>query len=48
MEGKSKIKRNSSLYECEMVQSFIRDVYAWIADTRSFDAAFAEKEFVLG
>ena len=36
------------LYECEVVQTFIRNVYSWIATTFSYDVLFAEKEFVLG
>jgi hypothetical protein len=31
-----------------VVQTFIRNVYSWIADTFSYDVLFAEKELVLG
>jgi hypothetical protein len=36
------------LYECEVVQTFIRNVYSWIADAFTFHVLFDEKEFVLG
>jgi hypothetical protein len=35
------------LYECEVVQTFIRNVYSWIADTYHFNVLFDEKNLSL-
>ena len=36
------------MYECELVQIFIKNVYEWINNMFSFDIIACKKEYILG